>query len=161
MKVVSDTTVISNLVQIGEINLLMILFGQVFIPEGVHNELQVLLDRGLVKKEELEYDWIIIRKIKNWKKLTEFLHILDRGESEAILLGLELNSDCLLIDEKQGRIIAADNGLTVKGTLGVLLEAKKRKLIVSVSDRIKDLRSIGFWINDPLYLHIIELEKHM
>lgn len=161
MEVVSDTTVVSNLVQIGEINILKTLFGQVIIPEGVYTELEVLPAKGLVDKEKLENEGIIVRKIKNRNNLTEFLNILDIGESEAILLGLELNADCLLIDEKYGRIIAAENGLAIKGTLGILLEAQKQNLIHSVSEKIKDLRSVGFWISDPLYLHIIELEKHL
>lgn len=48
---------------------------------------------------------------------------LDRGERGTLALAMSLNSSLVLMDETVGRQIARDQGLTVRGSLGVLIEA--------------------------------------
>ncbi|MEI6394753.1 MAG: hypothetical protein WCT12_27070, partial [Verrucomicrobiota bacterium] len=54
-----------------------------------------------------------------------YLTELGPGEREAIALALETNANFLLIDETDGRRTAVQNGVPVKGTLGMLEEAAK------------------------------------
>jgi len=63
---------------------------------------------------------------------------LDVGEIAALLLAQELQADKLLIDDLDGRTIAAQRGLKVAGTLAVLEEAARRDLIdlVEACDRL-------------------------
>jgi predicted nucleic acid-binding protein len=49
---------------------------------------------------------------------------LDTGEAEAIALAAEILPDALLIDENEGRNVARQAGLLVRGVLGVLIRAK-------------------------------------
>ena len=53
---------------------------------------------------------------------------LDRGEQEAIALALS-KKGMILMDEESGRSIAREQGLIVKGSLGVLIEAYRRNFI--------------------------------
>ena len=50
---------------------------------------------------------------------------MDLGESEAIALSIELQSDILIIDEVAGRSIAKKLGRNIIGMVGILIEAKK------------------------------------
>jgi predicted nucleic acid-binding protein len=45
---------------------------------------------------------------------------LDPGERDAIMLAAELNADQLIVDDREGRRLAEERGITVIGTLGVL-----------------------------------------
>ena len=53
---------------------------------------------------------------------------LDRGEKESIALAISKNA-MLLMDEERGRDFARQNNLSVRGSLGVLIEAHVKKLI--------------------------------
>jgi predicted nucleic acid-binding protein len=74
---------------------------------------------------------------------------LDRGESEAISLAMELGAQ-VLIDEKVGREAAAGRGLQVAGTLAVLGLAAERKLI-DLTAEIEKLRATKFRASEALY----------
>lgn len=159
MIVVSDTTAISNLVQIGQLSLLQNLYDEVIIPESVYQELQVLIDLSIVLEEDLRKKWIKTAQVQDTAEVTKLLSRLDKGESDAIIIGIELDADYLLIDEKIGRLIAAEKNLKIIGTLGVLLKAKHEGLINSVKNEMDKLRNIGFWISDALYDKIEVEEK--
>ncbi|KGE84975.1 DUF3368 domain-containing protein [Phaeodactylibacter xiamenensis] len=161
MIVVSDTTAISNLVQIGKLNLLQSLYGEVVIPESVYDELQILVDLNIVSKEDLRQKWIKPKRVKDNSEVSKLLDRLDIGESEAIIMGIELSADYLLIDEKAGRLIALEKNIKIIGTLGVLIEARSNNLIVSVQEEMDKLRRIGFWISDSLYAKILAEEQKM
>ena len=51
--------------------------------------------------------------------------VLDRGESEAITLAIDLQADRILLDERDGRKVAKSLGLKATGVLGILLRAQK------------------------------------
>lgn len=108
MIVVSDTTAISNLVQIEKLNLLQSLYGEVIIPESVYKELQVLIDLNIVSKEDLRKNWIKSKQVKDNSEVSKLLDRLDLGESQPIIMGIELSADYLLIDEKEGRLVALE-----------------------------------------------------
>ncbi len=54
---------------------------------------------------------------------------LDRGERETIALALSLGDAWVLMDENTGRRIARTQGLAVRGSLGVLIDAYRHNLI--------------------------------
>ncbi|MCB9293715.1 MAG: DUF3368 domain-containing protein [Lewinellaceae bacterium] len=159
MIVVSDTTAISNLVQINQLELLEKIYRRIIIPKSVHDELLALNSFGIPIQKILKQEWIEIKEVSSGTLLEKFLAELDQGEAEAVVLAIELKADFLLIDEKLGRRIAKENQIPIIGTLGILLKSKELGLIGSVQEQMDALRNIGFWINADLYNKMLNLEK--
>ncbi|WP_256872887.1 DUF3368 domain-containing protein [Candidatus Entotheonella palauensis] len=125
----SDTSPLSYAHQIGLLPLLHALYSEIVIPPLVEHE---LLAAPIL---HAELDWSRIRIVTPiaTEQVEDLMNELDRGESEAIVLALELKADLLLIDERTGRNVARRMGIRRTGLLGVLLEAKHRGLLVSVA----------------------------
>jgi len=153
MIVVSDTSPITNLLRIGRIDLLRDLFQTVVIPNSVYTEIAAVEDQ---RDPISEIDWIKIVSVTNSQLLNKLLRTLDRGESEAITLAVELSADYLLIDESLGRTEAKKLDLEITGVLGVLIRAKEKGLIPLVGPEIRKLISdAGFWLNDDLVRSVL------
>ncbi len=75
---------------------------------------------------------------------------MDEGELSSIALYQQLQADFLLIDEKAGRRIAKLNHIQVIGSLGVLIEAKKKSIIPALKPHIKTLRQAKIFFSDAL-----------
>lgn len=64
---------------------------------------------------------------------------LGDGEREAIALAIEVGAAAIIIDERAGRRVAEKAGLTVIGTLGVVLQAKQAGVIASIRPELDKL----------------------
>jgi predicted nucleic acid-binding protein len=151
MIVVGDTSCISGLFLIGQINLLGLLYGKIIVPISVWEEFLDLEKFGFNPK--------IIREVVDLQVLTpqnqalvEILkEQLDAGESEAIVLAKEINADLLLLDERLGTTVARKMGLKTTGILGILIEAKNQNHISAIKPFLVDLRiKAGFWLSEKL-----------
>lgn len=158
MIVVSNTSPIINLLHIGKLELLQLLFGEVVIPEEVRYE---LLEKGAYPKDSAQIrkaGWLRTEKIVNADLLKALKSELDDGEAAAIALAIEKNADLLLIDEKAGRALAAHFDVEMAGVLGVLVIAKRKKLIRAVSPLLNNLlKKAGFRVSDTLKGTILSL----
>jgi predicted nucleic acid-binding protein len=145
-KVVSNSSPIIHLAKIGKLSLLREYFNTIMVPESVFKE---CVAEGKDRKEVeaiKKAEWIRVAEVQD-KKLVKLLQSsLDDGESEAIALSLESGADLILLDDSDAREKARIYGLTVTGTLGVLLRAKKDRKISSLKENIIKLRESGFWV---------------
>ncbi len=160
MIVVSNTSPITNLAAIGQLDLLRQLYTCVIIPTAVYNEMVKAnkLVPGAIEVQTLP--WIQSQAIMDFDRVTEILESqenIDLGEAEAIVLTLELNADLLLMDERRGRTLATGYGLNVTGLLGVLLQAKRNGLISTVKPLLDRLiEQADFRVSSQLYTTILE-----
>jgi uncharacterized protein len=157
MIVISDTSPISSLLAIDRINLLPDLYSKVIIPEGVKEELLRIESRRTIIESLLLEDWLEVKQIRDQDIFNKIFAILDKGESEAITLCLELGADLILIDETKGRHVARFHGLNVTGLLGVIIESKQKGLLSSTKEVLDDLiTKAGFWIGQELYDSVLK-----
>jgi uncharacterized protein len=69
---------------------------------------------------------------------------LGAGETEVLALALERAGALAILDDRLARRTAAVLGVPLRGTLGLLLEAKARGLVAAVEPLLNQLRSCGF-----------------
>lgn len=134
------------------------LYGQVIIPLAVANELRRGGQEDPQIEQVLALGWLEIKQASDRRLVSELQTTcrLDKGESEAIALALELRSDELLIDERLGRREASRLGLSITGLLGILLVAKKQRLVSAIRPLVDDLiREAGFRISLQLYKEVL------
>ena len=125
--VVSDTGPLNYLTLIEAIDLFPRLFGRVFAPAIIGDELRHARAPAVVR------DWLAARPA--WFELVEtpplatlLLPALDPGERAAIALAHSLRADLVLMDDRAGVAAARAEGFAVAGTLGVLDLAARRGL---------------------------------
>lgn len=156
MTVVSNTSPITSLAALGQLNLLQQLYGSIIIPQAVYDEMASLgyVVPGTIEVQTLS--WIQTQQVINRTLVTQLQTELDEGESEAIALAIELKATQLLLDEYPGRTVASRLGIKITGVLGVLLAAKHRRLISSVKPIMDDLiLQAGFRVSNQVYIDVL------
>ena len=160
MIVISDTSPITNLAAIGQLDLLHQLYTTIIIPVAVYQEM-VAVDRlvpGAVEVQTLS--WIQTQAVANAQRVIDVQTSednIDLGEAEAIILAMELKANLLLMDERRGRSLAANYGLSVTGLLGVLLQAKRNGCISAVKPVMDQLiEEADFRVSRQLYATVLQ-----
>ncbi len=156
LQVVSNTTPVIALSVIGRLNLLRDLYSEVLIPPAVYSEIMAGGGKRTGATELLHASWIRTVSLRDPRHAT-LLVDLDRGEAEAIALAMELDADLLLIDERLARRYALRVGLTITGSLGVLLKAKERGLVPELSPLIQELRRNKIRLGEDVVLQALRL----
>ena len=81
---------------------------------------------------------------------------LDAGERDAIALALATQASRILLDERDARTVAARLHLTVTGSVGILLAAKRQRIIQAVKPYLDEIIAQGRFIGPALYEQIMQ-----
>lgn len=128
MIVVSDSSVLSCLSEIGELDLLRRLYGQVTITETIRKEAIHSSAPEALRLLLLEMpDWISV--VPDASSYLEETGALDAGEASAITLAWQFRDSSLLILDEMGRKVATALGLKITGTAGLLTDAAAAGLV--------------------------------
>jgi hypothetical protein len=158
MIAVCNTSPISSLIQINQLPLLARQFAEVLIPPEVVAE----LDDGA----EFLGDWrtaagaesLVTRAVRDRALLRDLLGSLHPGEAAAIALAAQTAGAILIMDESEGRRVAARIGLRLSGTVGLLVTAKRRGDVSLIAPLLEQLRTKAkFWLSNDVVRRVLQL----
>jgi len=148
--VLCDASPLIYLHRIGQLDLLRRLYGGIVVPAAVAEEFRVGLQMAFDCPRLADLPWVRIEPLPG-NAAPMVVPDLGPGEAELIALA-RLHPGCIVvIDETLGRRIAKLNGLAVTGTAGVLLRAKQRGLIASLTDALNQFVNGGFWLDEDTF----------
>jgi len=149
MIVVSDTTPLNYLILIEAAQVLPALFGRVYAPTAVIQELSDPRGPQPVRAwASSPPEWLAVDEPTQVDEtLSKTLH---KGEVEAISLARELGADWVLIDERKASREAESRGLRVAGTLGILEEGGARNLLDYEKGRDRLVKETSFYVTEDV-----------
>lgn len=141
--IIADTSCLISLYNAGILQILEELFVEVYITTEIQSEFKQPLP-----------NWIKLKNPKHSIQLDSLYTQLDKGEASAIALALQESNSVIIIDELKGRNIAINLGVRTTGTIGVLILAKEKGVIVELMKTLDTLVDNGFRISKRLYNEI-------
>ena len=153
---ISNTSPLLYLYRIGALDWLQELFTEVWVPEAVVMELREGRRKGYEVPQPEQLEWVKV--IKPGSVPSEWLALdLGAGELAALALALAHRDRIVLLDDGLARRIGQAAGLTVWGTLKVLLEAKARGWTDSIASHVENLEDSGMWISEEVRRRVLVL----
>jgi predicted nucleic acid-binding protein len=146
--IISDTSCFIILSKIGELDLLKKIYGQIVTTSDIVEEFGETLP-----------DWVIIENVSD-KSRQRILELqIDRGESSAIALALEIPKSTLILDDFKARKIAEQLGISFTGTIGVIIKAKLNGIIPSIKPYLEKIKETNFRISAEIELQALKEAK--
>lgn len=145
------------LLALGRLELLRLpiqLFVDVLVTQSVWDEVagdQARAEHGALESAR-QAGWLtVVPDPRSVAAAFAATRLLDHGERMALTLSLSLTPGCdVLIDERRGRAAAAQAGLGVLGTLGLLVRARQLHLIGPVRPLAEKLLASGYYLGRSL-----------
>jgi predicted nucleic acid-binding protein len=125
-----------------------------YIPQSVADEIKAKSDPSSQTVQALINAGNLQIRSSNLIPLVNSLNQrLGKGESEAIALAIELNTDYVLLDDSTARREARKLGLNIKGTLAVIKKLSKdgKISIESLDELYQKLMTIEFRVKRSLF----------
>lgn len=141
--VICNTSPIQYLHQLGLLHILRTLAGGVIVPPAVVDELAEGRALGVNLPDLTTLDWVTVRRPVG-ERAVPLVTDLGPGETEVLMLALELGEAVVVLDDALARRVAETLGLRLTGTLGLLLDAKRAGLIAAVGPLLDQLQALRF-----------------
>ena len=129
----------------GHIDLLSRFYGKVLVPQQVAEELLVRGSSDPTVRAVQEREWLHVSDVGTIPPVVEAWG-LGPGESAVLALALATGDEAI-IDDLAGRKCALSLGLPVRGTLGLVLLAKRRGIVDEARPVMEDLIRGGMYLS--------------
>lgn len=149
MAVVSDSSPLIAFAAIEQLNLFPSLFESILIPPAVALEIAPSIPTLPT--------WLRVESLSRPLPDAVLRRSLGAGEQEALALAVEIHAERILLDDRPARRVASTLNLSVTGTAGVLLAAKRHALISRIRPYLDALVQKSFFIGPDLYDELLRL----
>ena len=155
-EVISDTSPLQYLYQVGRLDLLRVLYETILVPEGVAEELLEGRSLGHPLPDLSEHEWIRIVPVTQ-RRVLLLVADLGKGEREVLSLATDRPHAVALLDDGLARRMARHLGIRFTGTLGVLLRGKAAGHLEVVKPVVDRLEALGFRLDPRTRAAILDL----
>jgi len=156
--VICDTSPLIYLHHLQQVPLLAKLYEKIIVPSAVAEEIETGIRLGYPGPDLDAFTWLQVRNLPlNQSSL--IIPDLGPGESEVISMALAYPGCLVIMDEAIGRQVAKINDISVTGTAGVLLKAKREGWMSSLADCLERLVRSGFWFDEETRLRLLDLAE--
>jgi predicted nucleic acid-binding protein len=142
----SNTSCLIALDNIGQLEILHELYGMVHISEEVAAEFGVSIPA-----------WITVHSVQDKAKLEILHNLVDLGEASTIALAYQFEDVTMILDDRKARKLADNLHLRFTGLLGILIKAKQNGVINSVEDVLARLKAVGFRFSPSMEMQALRL----
>jgi len=164
-RIVSNATPLIYLAKTDKLNLLKAIADQVYIPNAVFQEV-VIEGKRIGEKDAYRVEkcinqgWLNIQKVNNLLSFDFSVHF---GELEVISLAVQEGIKKVLIDDAKARSVADLAGLQPVGTLWVILQAVKNRMMDfdEFLSTLEDIIHSGFYLKDEVYIKVIRKARQL
>lgn len=135
MKVIANSGSIMNLGKLELFDFIPALYGKIYIPSAVECEVIIRGNKhgyydSYSAKLAIKKGYLKVIPINSEDLPEDISNLpLDIGEKQSIYLAIKENADLILLDDLLAREEASAKNLTVKGTIGFIIQAYRNKLI--------------------------------
>ena len=137
--VINTTPILSLIAATGTLGMLPMLYTRVWVPWEVCREINIGGADGFGTAEFQSATWL--NKQSEPTAIPALLrNSLDAGEAAVIQLALQQGIPLVAIDENVGRRFARLSGLSLTGSIGILLKAKSLGFPVSIAEAVQRMR---------------------
>ncbi|HHD79028.1 DUF3368 domain-containing protein [Sulfurovum sp.] len=147
--IIGDSSALVALSIMGRLDLLEIIFGEIYVPQAVYDEVAVSGKPEGIKLKKFLKDKVVNAEVGISKMGLGF------GELEAISLYKTMNAQFLLIDDKRAKKFAELNGVNVIGSIGVVLLAKELGKVKSIRTDLEKLLKSNVFVSKHLIERIL------
>lgn len=155
-EVICNTSPIQYLHQLELLHVLHALAGEVIIPPAVVSELEEGRALGVNLPDVTALDWVTVRCPVS-EAAVPLVTNLGPGETEVLMLALESHGAVVVLDDALARRVAETFGLPLKGTLGLLLDAKRAGLLPAVGPFLDQLQGLHFRLTPRTRAAVLKL----
>jgi uncharacterized protein len=155
-EVIVDTSPLQYLHQLGLLDLLPDLYGEILIPASVVREIAAGRALGVALPELDTLPWIKVRRVEGLAVLP-LVSDLGAGEREVLALALEADNPLVVLDDALARRVARRLDLAMTGTLGLLLKAKQAGRITRLEPFLDRLEALHFRLDRETRLSVLRL----
>ena len=142
-EVICNTSPPQYLHQLDLLHVLQALTDHMIVSPAVVQELAVGRTQGVNFPDPTVLEWVTVRQPDSTSVLP-LVTDLGPGETEVLALALESTDAVVILDDTLARQVAAMLDIRFRGTLGLLLDAKRAGLVSTITPLLDQLQALRF-----------------